>query len=274
LPCWCVLLALALIEAGANDPCILPVGNSITQGDKSHASYRYPLWKMMMDNDINYTWTGSMNGPWPPADGSYPGLSPTSFQPPYKSRSFPTAHEGHWGWTVDQVLTELQAHWMPSYTCSPSCILVHLGTNDVAQGQSLSSTVAELRSLIQVFQAAYPNSTTLLATPIPTCSAATYTILAPAIRKMGNASGRVFVVDMEPGFNGLNSDSSDVYDGCHPNAAGEFKMATKWFAAITAHCNSTITAPPPLVSAAAAPAAGIPVKTFAMVCCFVWSLFS
>ena len=42
--------------------CILPLGNSITQADTSHDSYRYPLWKKLIDAQLGNTtrFTGSM----------------------------------------------------------------------------------------------------------------------------------------------------------------------------------------------------------------------
>ena len=39
---------------------IIPLGNSITQAEINRASFRYPLWKKLVDSNIKFDFVGSM----------------------------------------------------------------------------------------------------------------------------------------------------------------------------------------------------------------------
>src|SRR5215204_6437165 len=67
---------------------IMPLGDSITEAEGGHASYRYWLWKSLTQagfNDIDFVGsrTGVFNG------------SP-------QFSDFDQNHEGHWGWRADE----------------------------------------------------------------------------------------------------------------------------------------------------------------------------
>ena len=228
--------------------CILPLGNSITQADTSHDSYRYPLWKKLIDAQLGNTtrFTGSMLNFF----GDELGTIRT--KPDYKGYSFPPNHEGHWGWTVDQVLSNSARRdssgsgnidlWMQGYACDPNCVLLHLGTNDISRNpQDVSSTIAELRELMRRIDARFGqdvNLTFLLGLPIPSCSGAVAAKLTPALRDAdlgcwleNTSSASLALVDLATGF-----ENSMLYDGCHPDSVGEEFMAARWLEGVLGGC--------------------------------------
>lgn len=129
--------------------------------------------------------------------------------------------------------------WMPNYECAPTCALVHLGTNDVCHGKTTDETLADIRRLIKALQQ-NSDTTVLLAVPIPGnywCldgSVEGYDLadLQANIPSLEDVEGKVFIVDQNSGFD----PSEDTYDGIHPWARGEMKMAEKWWDAISQHC--------------------------------------
>ncbi len=209
---------------------ILPLGDSITQSDSDHLSYRYNLWVKLIDSGIDFDFVGSLhsnergNPAWPAHDG----------------KTFDPDHEGHWGWAVEQVLNgvpynqdERLSEWLKEYT--PDIVLLHLGTNDAYREQSTLSTVNELKEVIRELRADNPNVTVLLAKLIPLDDAdANLRIddlnsrIDGIATEMTAAASPVVVVDQNSGFD----PRADTYDGVHPDESGEEKMAARWFDAL------------------------------------------
>ena len=202
----------------AQSPRILPLGNSITQADKTHFSYRYPLWQKLRSAGIDFDFIGTMNT-------NYGG------NPSFPDLSFDKDHEGHRGWRADQLLAGLPS-WLATYT--PDIVLVHAGTNDMFMGNSVSGTVEELKKIIDALRSDNPDVSILLAKIIGTTAPENTRIVElnsyiDGIAAAKNTSrSRVLVVDQYTGFH----PSTDTYDGKHPNADGEEKMAQKWFDAL------------------------------------------
>lgn len=196
----------------------MPLGDSITQGDSEHDTYRRPLWKSLEADGFGVDFVGSTRnnhrGP-PPRD------------------DFDRDHEGHWGWRVDEILERIRA-WVVS--AEPDIILVHLGSNDVFQGQSVGSTIDELGELIDAVRASRPEATFLLAQIIPTSMANANAGIRelnrriPALaRSKSTATSPVIVVDQFSGFD----PSRQTYDGVHPNPDGEIHLSDRWLEALS-----------------------------------------
>ncbi|WP_439882504.1 PA14 domain-containing protein [Pontibacter sp. MBLB2868] len=229
---------------------ILTLGNSITQGSNTSQSYRYPLWKKLIDANYNFNMVGSQNS-------NYNG-NPS--WPNYNNKIFDQDHEGHWGWKVDQLLngyttgsTDKLATWLSSYT--PDIALLHLGTNDMFYNQSVSETIGEIREVIRLLRQDNPKVALLLAKIIP----ADLQIVGPQaaeninllnieipklVSELNTTTSPVILVDQTTGFD--PSKGADTYDGVHPNASGEEKMAQKWMGAIQKIITGTT--PPPVIS--------------------------
>merc|ERR1712066_312093 len=117
--------------------------------------------------------------------------------------------------------------------CKPTCVMLHLGTNDMVRGQTVNSTVHELGEVIDILKDSGADPTILLAVPIPTCRGRPHGHLGQEIAKLDDPSRKIHIVRMdEIGFDARE----DTFDWCHPNDSGEQKMAAKWFEAVGQHC--------------------------------------
>jgi len=202
----------------ARSACILPLGDSITQSDASHVSYRYWLWDKLRGSGTGFDLVGSLR---------------TNFggSPAFPSDAFDRDHEGHWGFRVDEVRDRLR-EWLGAYPVGIA--LVHLGTNDLIQGQSIDGTIAELGAVIDLLRQKNPQIAILLAQVIPTTYDANDALTQlnariPALaQSKTSARSPVLVVDQSSGFDR----AADTFDGVHPNERGEKKMAERWYAAL------------------------------------------
>lgn len=205
---------------------IMPLGDSITASETGHASYRYWLWKNLQAGGYqNLDFVGSQSGV---SNGS----------PLYTD--FDQNNEGHWGWRADEVAAQMTS-WANTYR--PDVVLIHLGTNDLAQNQSVSSTITDLGLIIDRVRAVVPNAVFLLAKIIPNNTNPSQvqqlnTSIGTLATQKNTSSSRVISVDQWSGF----STSSDLYDTYHPDESGEQKMANKWYSALQGVLS---TSPPP-----------------------------
>ncbi|MBW1894266.1 MAG: hypothetical protein JRI91_11310 [Deltaproteobacteria bacterium] len=215
---------------------ILCLGDSITQSANVQFSYRYHLWKKMVDLDMNFDFIGSMKN-------CYPGKD-TSYEHSYKGRAFDRDHEGHWGWFADQVLgitKEIPAStgsgnlsdWLKGYT--PDIVLLHLGHNDAGLGEAPEEIAKELKKIISLLQNDNPNVSVLLAKVIPNDNPEwnkrlnnLNSVIQGVAEDMKNNNSKVLVIDFSIGFDARQ----DTFDGIHPNKVGAEKMAQKWLKGI------------------------------------------
>jgi acyl-CoA thioesterase I len=198
---------------------IMPLGDSITQGNRSNVSYRRPLWKLLKSQGYAVDFVGSLKTQ---QDGEVWE----------KDRDFDLDHEGHWGWRVDEVLAHLDG-WVKAV--KPDIALIHLGTNDLTQQQDMKETVAELKQVVMKLRSANPKVKVLMAQVIPLlgneakCKELNGLIAALA-RQITTKQSPVVAVDQFTGFRA--EPGKDTYDGAHPNAMGEQKMAQRWLSAL------------------------------------------
>ncbi|WP_299703310.1 SGNH/GDSL hydrolase family protein [uncultured Pontibacter sp.] len=230
------LFVLISFEAQAqSEPLkIMPLGNSITQGNMQHVSYRYPLWKKLLDADVNFEFVGSHTE----NDGGAPSFNP------YKGQTFSNRNEGHWGWSTDEVLNGKDgkgnlSQWLQGY--SPDIVLMHLGTNDMFRNQDIEQTIGEIETVINTIAEKSPGVTIFIAKLIP---AHLQKVGPDAVRNIENLNQRIeqfvkeqssngppiILVDQNTGFDA--TEGVDTYDGVHPNGSGMEKMSQRWFDAI------------------------------------------
>jgi len=193
---------------------VMPLGDSITEAQGGFAAYRYWLWKDLELEGYPVDFVGSQYGVW-------------NGDPPYSD--YDQDHEGHWGWRADQILASIGS-WAAASL--PDIVLIHLGHNDIWQGQSISSTIDELGQIIDTIRGVNPGASFLLAQVIPSIHSALDSIPALNVQiailgaLMHSTESPVLVVDQHSGFDPW----VDTYDGVHPNEPGEQKMAARWFA--------------------------------------------
>ena len=229
LACLCFFPVAGTVYSDAlpDTIAIAPYGNSITQAASNRQSYRYPLWKKLIDANIAFDFVGSMNTNF--------GGNPS--RPDYKGKAFDMDHEGHWGWRADEILRDM-ATWLTRYT--PDMVLLHIGTNDCIQGQNKDTTLNEIRQVVGKLRNDNATVVIFLANLIP-CNSASANVnnlntgIRPLATQLNTASSPVIFVDQNSGIN----PQSDLYDGIHPGPTGEEKMAQKWFDAINAYLSTT-----------------------------------
>ncbi len=203
---------------------LLPLGDSITQADRHRASYRYPLWVALQGLDQQVDFVGSRTRH---HKGNGPAVDPVGDTP------FDRDHEGHWGWRTDEVLADLP-DWISHYPVDVA--LVHLGTNDVLQGQSNESTLGELAEIVAILRKHNPQVAVLLARPGQSNwpNAALLPSLAEGIETLSATldtdGSRVITVAID---RSLSPDHT--YDGLHPNASGEALIAQHYLHAMKTH---------------------------------------
>lgn len=194
---------------------IMPLGDSITQAFNGTPSYRWYLWQKLQDAGFATDFVGSQMGA---ANGDPPNFD------------FDQDHEGHSGWTADQIAANAAA-WAAEF--QPDIVLMHAGSNDAEQHQSTDGTINDLRNIINAIRSVDPNVIFLVAQLIPdavnNAGIDDLNSRIPAlVSSMDSSQSRVILVDLHTGFSG-----SDTFDGVHLTSSGENKMAQRWFDALS-----------------------------------------
>ena len=192
---------------------LMPLGDSLTQGTNSSdmAGYRAPLWTMLQAAGWPIQFVGSLlDGPadWPAQ-----------------------AHEGHYGWRVDQLSEEVEP-WLRRY--APDVVLLHIGTNDLVQGTNPRIVAERLEQLLDRIRATLPQATTLVAQITPIGYEAlngrvgTYNSLIPGlVQRQVEQGADMLAVDM---YQAVSIDT--IADKLHTNDAGYAAIAHIWYAAL------------------------------------------
>lgn len=225
---------------------IAPIGDSITQGDTSHWTYRYSLWKMLIDAGVDFDFVGTTN--------FYPPSNPQI--PPHQGRPFDFDNEGHVFYQTGEIAGNLPRWLNEGHNGSggyiPDIALVHAGTNDALLALPTANALANLTSIVTTLQARNPKVIVLLAKIIPTYSfldtsnqananvtainAGIAAIAAATDRPPDKPAARVIVVDQNTGFFANHTipapAGGDTYDGVHPSTVGDEKIARRWFEAL------------------------------------------
>lgn len=189
---------------------IMPLGDSITESSKGHNSYRYYLWHLLIDSGFHVDFVGSKHG----VGGG-----------PAADSDFDMDHEGHAGWRTDEILNHIQ-EWAAA--ASPDVVLLHIGTNDVCQRRSVASTVNNISGIIDALRTVNPHVRILLAELINSsnCPPGALNASVPAlVADKNRQESPITLVDQFSGFD----PATMTDDGTHPNAAGDSRMAARWF---------------------------------------------
>ncbi|HVT90263.1 MAG TPA: NPCBM/NEW2 domain-containing protein [Tepidisphaeraceae bacterium] len=206
-------------------PRIMPLGDSITQAFGGHASYRYWLWNELADAGYTVDLVGSQQPPGV-ADGEPLFLN------------FDPHHEGHSGWTADEIAAMTQDQNWIDYTLlpqnNPDIVLLHIGTNDINHGETNESTIDDISTIIDGLRNVNPNVKILLAKIIPgdgiEDAVQDLNSLMPAlVAAKSTDESPITLIDQYTGFDVDN----DLYDGVHPSESGEKKIAQNWYNALT-----------------------------------------
>ncbi|MGB5547471.1 MAG: SGNH/GDSL hydrolase family protein, partial [Polyangiales bacterium] len=213
-----VVAAHTVVHGAEGEPIrIVPLGDSITQGDTQHDSFRRPLYHALVQLGYNVDFVGS-------EQYNHGGPNPNP--------DFDLDHEGHYGWRADELASSLGS-WLSNYT--PDVALMHVGTNDAFQNQSTSSTLSDIEDLIQQLRSDSPGVHIILAKLIATDFGDTNALILELNASLdgfaaafSTESSPIVVVDLATGFDATSMTS----DGVHPNPVGEEHMADGFVAAL------------------------------------------
>jgi len=199
------------------------VGDSITKGSSGDYTWQYRLYEHLRADGVSPQMVGPYSSLWNNVTNVDGDCS-------YADPRFERANDARWGMTLFAEKAAIRAkvaRYRPSY------LLVLLGLDDIFWfGKSQSAMAANLRSFIAAARAARPRIRIVLglippdihqqATPAFHASIATYnyTISTTAARLSTAASPIAVARD----GTGLHV-AADLWDGTHPNANGEIKIA-------------------------------------------------
>ncbi|WP_051235012.1 GDSL-type esterase/lipase family protein [Marinimicrobium agarilyticum] len=193
---------------------IMPLGDSITG---SPGCWRALLWNQLQDaghTDIDFVGTLPPQGCGVAHDGD---------------------NEGHGGYLATNIAYDnLLPDWLAQ--TDPDVVIMHLGTNDVWSNRPTNDILDAFTTLVEQMRASNPGMTILVAQIIPmdpneACAQCNQRVQAlnSAIPgwadNLSTAASPIIVVDQYTGFDY----NADTYDGVHPNASGDEKIADAWF---------------------------------------------
>jgi acetyl esterase/lipase len=196
---------------------ILPLGASITEGGGNRASYRMPLWELLVGYGYVVEFVGSRSS---------------------SERIGPLRHEGHSGSPAEY----LAKHIVELYQANPAdVVLLHAGHNHSTEEHPVGGIVEATRQIVAKVRAINPKVIVLVAQPAPKGKLPKYDYLPELNRALADfaqedrvahahdAIHPVVLVDQTVGFD-WHTDT--IADHVHPNPAGTRKIARRWFAAL------------------------------------------
>ncbi|MFK8079838.1 MAG: GDSL-type esterase/lipase family protein [Granulosicoccus sp.] len=208
---------------------IMPMGDSITVGVNGQCGYRRILTQNMLNDP---SCSVSFVGPLTTSSG---GASRTNCE------AFDTDHAGVSGRRADQFTDTRISTWANAY--DPQHYLVHIGSNDLFQGESISEIMSDIDDVRNRIANRSPDAIMLLANVIPwdpqspnpsfdpldnpdVDELAVSAGLSSAIESYVNDLNSSFVrlVDVRSGFD----NATMTIDGVHPNDLGEAHIALRF----------------------------------------------
>lgn len=199
---------------------IMPLGDSITRGygtgldDPTDFSqnfgYRLRLDNLLTDNNHYFDFVGNE------VHGYLSG------------HTFDFDHEGHGGFPADQIAANVGSYLTAN---PPELILLHIGTNDIAQGQGTSA--ADVDTILDEIDTFDEQITVILALIVDQSPSnpqvATYnTNLQTVAQTRINNGDKIILVNQNTAL----TYPDDMFDTLHPNESGYNKMADVWFTAL------------------------------------------
>ncbi|MFY0603051.1 MAG: hypothetical protein JXQ93_03815 [Flavobacteriaceae bacterium] len=200
---------------------IMPLGASRVEGARPvHESYRYELWKLLVDNNWVFDFIGTMNDP-----ASYPV---------YLGQGFDDDHEGRGGLTSGQILTGIN-NWLAQAGAPDVVLFSSPGGNDALQNLPYADAINNINAIIDAIQASNPNVTIIIEKLAPARSDQMTPTLTAYFNQMqqditviatqqSTLTSQVTVVDIATGFN-----DSFFADSVHYNETGAAFVASRYY---------------------------------------------
>ncbi|MBT3210036.1 MAG: hypothetical protein HN704_09975 [Bacteroidetes bacterium] len=204
---------------------IMPLGASRVQGSSpDHESYRYDLWKDLIDGGWDFDYIGTSNDA-----ASYPA---------YNGNDFDVDHEGHGGWTSVGILSSISG-WLAEAGTPDIVLFSSPGANDALQGLLYDDAITNINAIIDEIQSANPDVTIIIEQMAPAHSSIMTTELTTYFDQMQEevvtiaseqttSTSQVITVDMFTDF----SDDYFADDGVHYNEDGADFIATQYYSVL------------------------------------------
>lgn len=202
---------------------VMPLGDSITEGMRRATNTWEGGYRKVLLDQLNVNYPGRVN-----FVGSLSNYSGTMSD---------KDHEGHSGWTTAGINSNITT-WMTAHM--PDVILLHIGTNDIAQELSASSMISNLTGIMTKIYAANSAATVILCQIAPMYlweydwdapTWYTYNDAIPGIANQFAGQGRsVILADMVSEGGMIAGRPDDMGDGWHPSDSGYTKMANLFMA--------------------------------------------
>ena len=203
------------------------------QENNSYESYRYELWKNLVDNNYNFDFVGRQKD-----YGTYEE---------YSGEEFDNDHEGAGGYESEDVLATIDE--ILAAISSPDIVLLSIGGNDLLDGGNLpSEPIANIVEIVGKLQSHNSNITVFLE-QIAAANAETMTNsltttlndfnsqISSIADSLTTSSSKVIAIDMYSNFR-----ESYLADDVHYNEAGAKFIADIYFGGIQSEypSNSTL----------------------------------
>ncbi|MER6035387.1 SGNH/GDSL hydrolase family protein [Streptomyces sp. NPDC001835] len=201
----------------------MPVGDSMTIGSAGEHTWRYRLWQHLRD---------SYGGPFTlvgPREELYDKAAEAPVSHAYADPDFPRAHLAGWG--------EGWLHMAPligeaARTHRADVLLVSLGLIDLGFYTNAEQTAENVRAFVTGAREARPGIRMVLLPVIPNVRARTDEAFAAQVDRFNELLAKT-VADLDEPRSPLLLASppeaydihTDTYDGTHPNASGEHRIA-------------------------------------------------
>jgi lysophospholipase L1-like esterase len=210
-------------------PSIMVVGDSISQGSAGDFTWRYRLYENFVADGLHPQMVGPYN--W-----LFDNVSSTQGSCAYADPVFENAHDATWGQTMGYEVGTIQSEAAAS---QPRYMLVLLGINDLAFGlSSVSGLESNLQQFVANARTGDPNVQIVIGDLLPkaneaaslSAEVAQYNSDLPGLAtQMSTAQSRVVIADDASAIN----PATDLWDGTHPNAQGDMKIAAGFAAALS-----------------------------------------
>ncbi|MAO46610.1 MAG: hypothetical protein CL823_05605 [Crocinitomicaceae bacterium] len=211
---------------------ILCLGDSRVEGSETYHSYRYELWRDLIDCDWNFDLVGTESDP--------------ILYPSYQNNIFDPNHQGIGGQTTYDVLSELP--YVLSDIGIVNIVLICIGGNDALNegSSSIPDALENISSIIELLQSNNPQVLILIEQIAPGLNSMMTSDLTEALHILNNGiaqladnqstiTSNVVAVDMS-----YEWQDSYLADDVHYNSIGAEIVATRYSDALKTiyQCNS------------------------------------
>jgi Ca2+-binding RTX toxin-like protein len=224
-------VALSPVFGSLANPKLMPMGDSITEGDHSiepvPGAYRTQFWQRaiadgLITSEFSIDFVGSET-----ESESVSGLGDVD-------------HQGHRGWRIDQVL---QRRVLSSRdvigTYTPDVVMVMLGANDVSNDNSADEIINKLNELVDGIQSKASGNSLILVSSLTPFDPSTNLKNIPQSRAdtIAEVNSRI-ETEVTNGQDVLFADAggrltiADINDGIHPTQAGYDLLGDYWYEAV------------------------------------------